>query len=417
MDEYGQVSDYSLWGDDAIQDLVDEAHAHGVRLVVTIQNFNDPQIVALLSDPARRATAIQTCLTLIAMHGADGVNIDFERVSLSVKNEFVTFMTDLKDAVDAAQPAGTPGHVTLAGPAIDGAGAYDFDQLLIHTDGIFIMGYDYYWGTSQPGPTAPFTDSATWGNNYSLTWSVEDYLKWGGEENRSKIILGLPLYGHIYNVADTSIPGVNLDPEEYIHAMSTGAFQTFAANNGGEVWDEDASAVYAHGEHKGRFAQAWNENLTSLGMKMDLVTQYDLGGVGFWALGFEEGFDGFWGEVADQFGTVEPDPVDPPDTSDGPDSSDASDAFDTGAAPDSQDTDGEETSADLGPELEADEVLGEVSDEVSEEPEATLGATSSQTTTTRSTQSGCSGGDADSSLPWLALVFTVLLLAPRPRER
>ena len=144
VDESGLVSDYSLWGEDVMQDLVDEAHAHGVRLVVTLQNFDDDEIATLLSDPAKRATAIETCLSLIAMHGADGINVDFERVSLSVKSDFVTFMSDLKDAVDAAQPNGTEGHVTLAGPAIDGAGAYDYDELLIHTDGIFIMGYDYY---------------------------------------------------------------------------------------------------------------------------------------------------------------------------------------------------------------------------------------------------------------------------------
>ena len=36
---------------------------------------------------------------------------------------FVTFMSELTDAVRAAQPNGGPGHVSLAGPAIDYSGA------------------------------------------------------------------------------------------------------------------------------------------------------------------------------------------------------------------------------------------------------------------------------------------------------
>ena len=410
MDANGLATAYYDWGSDEMQNLVDEAHAHDVRLVATIQNFNDEEIATLLSDPTKRATAIETCLTLIAMHDADGVNIDFERVPLSVKSEFVTFMSDLKDAVDAAQPDGMAGHVTLAGPAIDGAGAYDFDQLLIHTDGIFIMGYDYYWGTSEPGPTAPYESSAKWGSKSSLTWTVADYLQWGGVENRAKIILGLPVYGHAYNVANDDVPGVNID-KTFKAAMSTGSFQSFAAANGGEIWDEEASAVYAHGEYKGRYVQAWNENLASLGMKMNLVNEHDLGGVGFWALGYENGLDGFWTEVSDQFGTID-EPVDEPDA--GPTEPDATE-------PDATEPDGlaqddtlapiDDDSADgLGPLPEPDQ--GETELSQLRVGEATAGSTSSDTITTRTTRSGCQGG-AGGFVGWPLVALTVLLVACR----
>jgi spore germination protein YaaH len=400
MDEYGVATSYGHWGTDAVQDLVDEAHAEGVRLVVTITNFNDLQIVDLLGDPGRRATAIETCLSLIAMHGADGVNIDFESVSPPVKDEFVSFMADLKDAVAATQPGGTEGHVTLAGPAIDWTSSYDYDQLLLHTDGIFIMGYDYHWGSSDPGPTAPYADSETWGTNYSLTWTVEDYLQWGGAENRSKIILGLPLFGHVYRVADESVPGVNVD-KGYTKAWSTGGFETQAATYG-STWSEAGAGVYLHREYEGHLVQAWNENLTSIGMKMDLANVYELGGVGFWALGYDEGFEGFWTEVEDQFGSaIDPDPDPDPDPEPAPDvPSDAA-----------VQSDGDE--ADLGPVPDG---LGDDDAAETAEPRAWRGNSRTNAVVTRQTDTGCAGGGAPSPASLLAALLWLGLARIRRRQ-
>ena len=81
-------------------------------------------------------------------HGADGINIDFEFVPKAARDGFVTFMTELTDAVRAAAPNGGPGHVSLAGPAIDYSGAYDYDVLLENTDGIMVMAYGYHWTRS-----------------------------------------------------------------------------------------------------------------------------------------------------------------------------------------------------------------------------------------------------------------------------
>jgi spore germination protein YaaH len=385
IDEYGVATSYGYWGSDAAQDLVDEAHAHGVRLVVTITLFNDLDIVDLLGDPARRATAIETCLSLIAMHGADGVNIDFESVSPPVTDEFVTFMADLKDAVAATQPNGTEGHVTLAGPAVDWTAAYDYDQLLLHTDGIFIMGYDFHWGTSDPGPTAPYADSETWGTNYSLTWTIEDYLQWGGEENRSKIILGLPLFGHVYRVADESVPGINVD-KSYTKAWSTGGFEAQAASYG-STWNEAGAGVYLHREYEGHLVQAWNENLTSIGMKLDLANVYGLGGVGFWALGYDEGFTGFWTEVEDQIGNgvgPDPDPEPEPDVPSDTDEATDTDGADLGPVPDARETD-----------LDAQ----------GSNPTAWRGSSRTQAVITRETDPGCAGGGTPSPAPFLVTLL------------
>jgi len=46
--------------------------------------------------------------------------------------------------------------VTLATPAVDWSSAWDFNALATESDGLFIMGYDYYWkGSSTTGPVSP----------------------------------------------------------------------------------------------------------------------------------------------------------------------------------------------------------------------------------------------------------------------
>ena len=92
------------------------------------------------------------------------------------KENFVTFMTDLT----AFRAAMDESHVSLATPAIDWGGTYDYDALALATDGLMIMGYGYHWSGGNPGPLSPIVGGGIW-SQYSLTWTVEDYFTYGGE--------------------------------------------------------------------------------------------------------------------------------------------------------------------------------------------------------------------------------------------
>ena len=46
--------------------------------------------------------------------------------------------------------------ITMATPAIDWSNAWDYESLAEITDGLFIMGYNYFYsGSSNAGPVAP----------------------------------------------------------------------------------------------------------------------------------------------------------------------------------------------------------------------------------------------------------------------
>jgi len=64
--------------------IVDMAHANGVRVVVTVVCFNSGDITSILSNPANRQNLIDNLLYQVSAGNADGVNIDFEGVSMGI---------------------------------------------------------------------------------------------------------------------------------------------------------------------------------------------------------------------------------------------------------------------------------------------------------------------------------------------
>ena len=196
----GSLTDTHHWGTSTMTKLVDEAHAAGVKVVLTATNFDKAQIHAILANPQ---PAIDGLVKAVKAQGGDGVNIDFEGLQVADKAAMVTFMGKLKKAMDAALGES---HVTAASPAVDWSGAWDFDAIEEACDGFMIMGYDYHWSGGQPGPVSPLVSSAKWGSK-SLQWTIDDYLTDGGPENRDLLIVGIPLYGFDWAAEGPQIPG------------------------------------------------------------------------------------------------------------------------------------------------------------------------------------------------------------------
>jgi len=304
MDDNGNISDRNGWGGAQTAAIVREAHAHGVKVVVTVTNFSGTGIANIVNSAQRRQTAITNCLALMRDHDADGIDIDFEFVPKAARDGFVTFMTDLKTAVRAARPNGHEGHVTLAGPAIDWSGAYDYDVLLANTDGIMVMAYGYHWTKSNPGPTAPLFSGDLWSSR-SISWTVDDYLRYGGVENRHKIIIGLPWYGRSWKVATQAIPGT---------ALSDGATRTFKVAEPvalalGKGWEDVSKSTYYHQTVSGSLNQVWYDDGRAFREKVAYVDERDLGGIGIWALGYEGDYPDLWDAIASVLATSPaPDP-------------------------------------------------------------------------------------------------------------
>ena len=318
VDGQGNITALHGWGDTASEQLVAAAHAEGCRVCLVATNFDTDSLSTLLGDPSHRAAAIDNLLEQVLALDADGVDVDFERLASGDKQHLVSFMQELQSAFTAAM--GDP-WITLATPAVDWSGAYDYDELIEASNGLFVMGYSYHWSGSDPGPNAPKHSSATWGT-YSLEWSVEDYLEWGGETNRHEVYLGLPLYGRDWPSVSDAIPGEATGTGESVvyHVAVDEAVEY------GEQWDAESDTPYYMYQAQG-WHQVWYDDAESILSKIELVDDHDIGGFGFWALQFDDNDPDLWDELA---ALVDDDDTDDDDTGDDDTSDDDVSDDDTG---------------------------------------------------------------------------------------
>ena len=282
----GGIDDWHSWPPN---NLITTAHNAGVEVVLTVTLFNSNTISSLLSNANYRQILITTLVNSVSSAGADGVNIDFEGLPSSQKENMVQFITDLKAAFDSAIPGS---QVTLATPAVDWSGAWDYDQLAINSDGLMIMAYDYHWSNAPTtGPVAPLTG---WGT-YNVTWTVNDYLTWSGGLN-DKLILGCPYYGYDWP-AESGNGGAN--------TTASGTAKTYSvaeplAQTYGKLRDNDSQSPWYRYQSSG-WRQCWYDDSLSLSLKYDLVNQHDLQGIGIWALGYDGDNTELWNAINEKF--------------------------------------------------------------------------------------------------------------------
>jgi len=317
----GSLGDSRDWGSPTLLPLVQAARTAGVRVVLAVTCFDGTQMGALVPSAANRGRAVEAIVDLVLAGGGEGVNVDFEGLPVAQKAAFVTFVRELKAAMD--QALGHPSQVTVDTPAVDWSGAYDYDLLALAGDGLVIMGYDYHYRGGDPGPVAPARPSDFWGK-YSLQWTLDDYDRYGGVENRGRFWLALPLYGYDWPATSTSRGAKQT-------GNATARFyadcQRRAAEAGGFLWDGDSDTPWFATTTNG-VRQTWCENQRSLTTKVGLAASRGLGGVAFWALGYEESLADPWvaieaawpadpggtpeagadgGDMAEEAGPVEPD--------------------------------------------------------------------------------------------------------------
>lgn len=303
----GSLTDTGNWSQAAA--AVSMAQAYGVKVHLCVLNFSSSELSALLNNPTARSTLVDNLADWQASTGADGINVDFEGMPSDARAGMVAFTAELEAAV---------GEVVLATPSVDWSSAWDYAALTDHAD-LFIMGYGYHWsGSSWAGPTDPlYAGSGTiWSglNSYSLSWSLDDYLDEGADPDR--VILGLPLYGRAYATSSSTIPSASLGDGGAVFFRDAWD----AAARVGSTYEPDSMArmAYEGGE------QIWFGDADTVADRIAYARDVaGVGGVGFWALNYDDSDPFFWATVRDEttwsVATTEPDPdPDPTTPSTGP---------------------------------------------------------------------------------------------------
>ena len=285
LDQYGNIISNHNWNNLYI---VEYAHERSVKVSLCATLFGGTQLTILLSSDVNRQNAINNLLELVASNNADGIDIDFELLPLSQRDNLVLFMEELSTAFhnELENPI-----ITMATPAVDWSGAWDYNSLGNICDKLFIMGYNYFYsGSGNAGPVSPLGDYY-----YDLEYTVDDYIdKTNGQLD--KIILGLPYYGYDWPVVNSDINAETTGPGvARFYQEANPMAQLYGYN-----WNNESNTSWFSYENI-NWQQCWYDDSLSLSNKYQFAIDNNLSGIGIWALGYDNGHDELWGALSDKF--------------------------------------------------------------------------------------------------------------------
>ena len=101
------------WTSSRMTDVINRAHANGVKVVLTVtmmawDSASANRQAQLLGSSVARSRLVNQIVTAVRARGADGVNLDFEPLATSLRDEYVSFVRQLKRAPGQPRRGGLP---------------------------------------------------------------------------------------------------------------------------------------------------------------------------------------------------------------------------------------------------------------------------------------------------------------------
>ena len=257
----------------ASADYVEKAHGMGLEVWALVENIeykDSIDMYQILSTTRRKL--IDALVTEAQQYGIDGINVDFEQISMDCGEHYIEFIRELSVScrkngivlsVDNYVPTGYTDH-------------YDRREQGIVADYVIIMGYDeHYAGSPEAGSVA------------SINYVENGIADTVSQVPANKVINAIPFYTRIWETTGSSISSqaVGMEmAEEYV-----------AAHNIDVEWNEETCQNYGEYTSGDTLYQVWLEDEESIRVKLNIMEKYGIGGVAAWRLGFEK--PEIWDEI------------------------------------------------------------------------------------------------------------------------
>ena len=253
----------------ALADYVDTAHSNHMEVWPLVDNFSENiDFTAVMNSTSARNKIENQLIAAAIEYSFDGINVDFENISEDAADGYIQFMRELSVM---CRKNGIVLSVDVP-VLMDFTAHYNRKALGEVCDYLMIMGYDeHYDGSEEAGTVA------------SLSFEEEGIQNTLQEVAAEKVVSGIPFYTRLW-CTTTNEDGTTTVTSE---AMGMNQAQQTLENNQVEAsWDETTGQNYAqfNGE-SGELYQIWLEDTESLTRKLELIKNYDLGGVAEWKLG------------------------------------------------------------------------------------------------------------------------------------
>lgn len=260
----------------ASQDYVDTAHDMGLEVWGLIDNFTHEGVdtYEVLAGYSTRQHLIDGLIDTALRYQMDGINIDFENISLDAGEPFIEFIRELSIpcrangivlSVDNYVPMGYTDH-------------YDREEQGVVADYVIIMGYDeHYKGSETAGSVA------------SIDFVEKGIADTVAQVPVDKVINAVPLYTRIWETTGTTVDSqaVGIDvAKQYLvdHGITT-------------AWDEATCQNYGEYQSGDSYYQVWMEDEESIRVKLNIMNKYGIAGVAEWQLAFAS--ETIWDVIAE----------------------------------------------------------------------------------------------------------------------
>lgn len=135
---------YQVFHSDDTTNLIQTAHAHGTKVLLTLSQTYNPDILALLDNPQAQQTLYQQTAQEVSTTGIDGVAIDVEytgQAAAAYQDKYTAFVKGFTDYMHGAVPNSL---VTVAlADKIDNSSIYNTKALTSSADKTLIMAYSF----------------------------------------------------------------------------------------------------------------------------------------------------------------------------------------------------------------------------------------------------------------------------------
>jgi spore germination protein YaaH len=244
--------------------VVTNAQSYGVALMPMVAGVDDPvRIEAMLDSQTLRDQHVEALVNLAVTKGYAGLDLDYEHLPASYRDRVTAFVAEFADAMHAH---GLEASLTVTTQAYEKS-AFDYAALASAADHLHMMGYDYHWSGSHPGPLSPLGWIAASANHAASTGLA------------SKFILLIPNYAY--------------QPTSYCAlgdcaAACTGPIAT--STDEMTTCPMNASTHYSAGRTLTCMTVSgiqFFDDVASLEEKVSAAQTAGLGGIGYWTLGHE----------------------------------------------------------------------------------------------------------------------------------
>lgn len=271
---------------------MENAHKRGYTVWPLINNVfsNRDQISAVLADSEARKYVIEQILTYAYIYKFDGINVDFENLYLSDKDNLTQFIRELVPlahemnlavSIDVGIPGGSEGYSLC----------YDHYELGKVADFVMVMTYDQYWSSHESG-----------GSQAQLSWVETNLLATLKLIPSDKLVLGIPAYTRLWKTDNDGKVTLSrtLTADQVVEIVESKQLSP--------IWEEErdgfiSGQYYIEYWENGELYRAWIEDDASARLKAQLASKYDLRGVCIWMMSqtnktvWEAILEGFHSEI------------------------------------------------------------------------------------------------------------------------